>query len=83
MCSDDGYPYFIDPYCGYKYCGQNKASKNLCACSVIDCVSGIDDLSNKEVFFDNWFSFLSFIRVLIGQVVRYCYSRYIRRFKNQ
>ena len=32
MLSDDGYLYFIDPNCGSKYIGQNKASKNLCAC---------------------------------------------------
>ena len=53
MCSDDSYPYFIDPYCGCKYGGQNKASKNLCARSVIDCASKIDDWRDKEVFFDN------------------------------
>ena len=29
MCSDNGYPYFIDPYpyCGSKYSGQNKHLK--------------------------------------------------------
>ena len=53
MCSDDSYPYFIDPYCGCKYSGQNEASKNLCARSVIDCASEIDDWRDKELFFDN------------------------------
>ena len=37
ICSDGGYPYFIDPYCGTKYSG-GKASKNLTARSVIDCI---------------------------------------------
>ena len=38
LCSADGYPYFIDPYYGAKY-GGGKVSKNLCARSVIDCVT--------------------------------------------
>ena len=33
--SDNGYPYFIDPYCGAKY-GGGKASKNYTARSVIE-----------------------------------------------
>ena len=70
MCSDDGYPYFIDPYCSSKYSKQNKSSKNLCAHSVIDSVSKIDDWNNKEVFFDNWFSSLSVIKVLKNQGIR-------------
>ena len=35
ICSDDGYPYFIDPYCGAKYSGGN-ASKDLTARSLIN-----------------------------------------------
>ena len=34
MCSDDGYPCFIEPYCGSKKSGQNKASKSLFAHSL-------------------------------------------------
>ena len=40
MCSDDGYPYFIDPCYGFKCTGQNKPSGNLCT-SVISCESEI------------------------------------------
>ena len=69
-CSDDVYSYFIDSYCGFKYIGQNKTSKNLCARTVINCVSKIDDWSDKEVFFDNWFSSLSLTKVLKGQGIR-------------
>ena len=63
MCSDDGYPYFVDPYCGKKY-GGGKKSKNLSVYSVLDCVTEIDDWSNKEVFFDNWFLSFSLISIL-------------------
>ena len=70
MCSDDVYPYFIDPYCDSKYSGQNKASNNICDCSVIACVSEIDNWSDKEVFFNNWFSSLSLIKVLKDQGIR-------------
>ena len=42
ICSDDGYPYFIDPYCCAK-CGGGKASKNLTARSVINCILEIDN----------------------------------------
>ena len=35
ICSDDGCPYFIDPYCGAKYGGGN-ASKDLTARSLIN-----------------------------------------------
>ena len=35
LSSDDGYPYFLDSYCGAKY-GGGKVSKNLCALSVLD-----------------------------------------------
>ena len=64
MCTEDGYP-----YCGSKYSGQNKASKNLCAGSVIDCVFEIDDQSDKEVFSDNWLPSL-FLKVLKDQGIR-------------
>ena len=70
MCSDDSYPYFIDPYCGCKYSGLNKASKNLCVRSVIDCASEIDDWRDKEVSFDNQFSSLSLIKILKDQGIR-------------
>lgn len=63
MCSDDSCPYFVDPYCGKKY-GGGKESKNLSAHSVLDCVTEIDDWSNKDVFFNNWFSSLSLISIL-------------------
>ena len=66
MCSDNGYPYFIDPYCGSNS-GQNKPFKNLYSGSVIHCVSEIDDWSDKEGFFDNWFSSLFIIKVLRDQ----------------
>ena len=39
---DDGYPYFIDPYCVAEY-GGGKVSKNLTAWSVIDCILEIDN----------------------------------------
>ena len=52
VCSDDGYPYFIDPYCGAKY-GGGKASKNLTSQSVIDCILQIDNWDDKDVYFDN------------------------------
>ena len=70
MCADDVYLYFVDPYCGFKYSGENKASNNLYARSVIDCVSEIDEWSDKEVFFDKWFSSLSLIKVLKDQGIR-------------
>ena len=35
MCSDGGYPYFVDSYCSSKY-GELKVYKNPCAGSVID-----------------------------------------------
>ena len=68
-CSDDGYPYFIDPYCGANYSG-GKASKNLTARSVIDCILEIDNWDNKDVYFDNWFTSLSFISILKEHGVR-------------
>ena len=52
ICSDDGYPYFIDPYYGAKY-GGVKAAKSLTAYLVVDCVLEIDNCDNEEVFFDN------------------------------
>ena len=70
MCADDVYLYFVYPYCGFKYSGDNKASNNLYARSAIDCVSEIDEWSDKEVFFDNWFSSLSLIKALKDQGIR-------------
>ena len=32
LSPNDGYPYFLDPYCGPKD-GEGKVSKHLCACS--------------------------------------------------
>ena len=49
ICSDDGYPYFIDPYCGAKY-GDGKAR--------------IDNWDDKDVYFDNWFTSLFLISIL-------------------
>ena len=63
ICSDDGYPYFIDPYCGAKY-GVGKASKKLTARSVIDCILEIDNWDDKDVYFDNWFTSLSLTSIL-------------------
>ena len=69
VSSDDGYPYLLDPYCGAKY-GGGKVSKNLCARSVLDCVTEIGDWTNKEVYFDNWFSSFSLLKVLKDQSIR-------------
>ena len=69
ICSDDGYPYFIDPYCGAKY-GCGKAPKNLTARSVIDCILEIDNWDDKDVYFDNWFTSLSLISILKEHGVR-------------
>ena len=69
ICSDDGYPYFIDPYCGAKY-GGGKASKNLTTWSVIDCILEIDNSYDKDVYFENWFTFLSLISILKEHGVR-------------
>ena len=63
ICSDDGYPYFIDPYCSAKYSG-GKASKNLTARLAIDCILEIDNWDDKDVYSDNWFTFLSLISIL-------------------
>ena len=52
ICSDNGSPYFIDPYCEVKY-GGGKPSRNLTACSIIDCVMEIDNWGEKEVLFNN------------------------------
>ena len=82
---DDGYPYFIDPYCGAKY-GGGRASKNLTARSVIDCILEIDNWDDKDVYFNNWFTSLSLISVLKEHGVRA--TRTVRavhlgRFENQ
>ena len=69
ICSDDGYPYFIDPYCGAKY-GGGKAPKNVTARSVIDCILEIDNWDDKDVYFDNWFTSLSLISILKEHGVR-------------
>ena len=63
ICSDDSYPYFIDPYCGSKY-GDGKARKNLTAWSVIDSILEIDNWDDKDVYFDNWFTSLFLISIL-------------------
>ena len=69
ICSDDGYPYFIDPSYGAKY-GGGKASKNLTARSLIDCILEIDNWGDKDVYFDNWFTSLSLISILKEHGVR-------------
>ena len=66
---DDGYPYFIDPYCVAEY-GGGKASKNLTAWSVINCILEIDNWDDKDVYFDNWFTSLSLISILKEHGVR-------------
>ena len=87
ICSDDGYPYFIDPYCGDKY-GGGKASKNLTARSLIDSILEIDNWDDKDVHFDNWLTSLSLISILkkhrvraTGTVRADCLAR--KRFENQ
>ena len=65
LCSTDGYPYFINPYCGAKY-GGRKVWNNLCASSVMDCIIEIDNMTYRG-FFDNWFSSLPLILVLKDQ----------------
>ena len=52
----------VDPYCGKKY-GRGKELKNLSTCSVLDSATKIDDWSNKEIFFNNWFLSLSLISI--------------------
>ena len=69
ICSDDGYPYFTDPYCGAKN-GGGKASKNLTARSVIYCILEIDNWDDKDVYFDNWFTSFSLISILKEHGVR-------------
>ena len=69
ICSDDGYPYFIDPSYGTKY-GGGKASKNLTARSLIDSILEIDNWDDKDVYFDNWFTSLSLISILKEHGVR-------------
>ena len=67
--SDDGSPYFIDPYCGATY-GGGKASKSLTAQSVIDCILEIDNWDDKDVYFDNWFTSFSLTSILKEHGVR-------------
>ena len=69
ICSDDGYPYFIDPYSGAK-CSGGKESKNLTSRSVIDCILLIDNGNDEDVYFDNWFTYLSLISILKEHGVR-------------
>lgn len=59
ICPDDCYPYFTDLYCTTKYSGV-KATKNLTSRSVSYFILEIDNCDNKEVFFENWFTSLSF-----------------------
>ena len=66
---DDGYPYYIDPYCVAEY-GGGKASKNLTARSVINCILEIDNWDDKDMYFDNWFTSLSLISILKEHGVR-------------
>ena len=49
---------------------ERKESKNLSARSVLDCVTEIDDWSDKEVYFDNWFSPHSLIKILNDRGIR-------------
>ena len=46
ISSNDGYPYFIDPYCETKYVG-GETSRNLAACSIINFVLEIDNWGYK------------------------------------
>ena len=62
-----GYPYWVDPYCGRKYTFEK--STGLTMRSVFDCVAEIDDWSDKEVYFDNWFSSYKLINVLTNHVI--------------
>ena len=66
---DDGYPYYIGPYCVVEY-GGGKASKYFSARSVIDCILEIDNWDDKDVYFDNWFTSLSLISILKEHGVR-------------
>ena len=68
LSSNDGYPYFLDPYCGAKYEG-GELSKNICAYSILDCITLISDWSDKEVFFDNWFSLVSLLQLLKRETI--------------
>ena len=52
LASYDGYPYWVDPYCGRKYTFEK--STGLTMRSVFDCVAEIDDWSDKEVYFDKF-----------------------------
>lgn len=63
LISDYGYHYFLDPYCKAKY-GGGKLSKNLCAGSVLDCITEISDWSEKEVYFDKRTSSILPLQVL-------------------
>ena len=65
LCSTDGYPYFTNPCCGAKY-GGRKIWNNLCAWSVMDCITEIDNMIYRG-FFDNLFSSLPLILVLKDQ----------------
>ena len=69
--SADAYPYFTDPYCGAKYSG-GKVSKNFCAVcarSVIDFVTEVNNWDDKQVLFHNWFLLLPLITVLKDQEI--------------
>ena len=61
--SDNGYPFFLNRYCAAKY-GGGKFSKHVCACFALGCIIRISDWSDKEVHFGNWFSSMSFLRVI-------------------
>ena len=66
LYSADCYSYFIDSYNGAEH-GEGKVSKSLCAQSVIDCITEIDNWDDKKGFFYNWFSLVPLITVLMDQ----------------
>ena len=66
LWSADGYHYFIDRYCSARY---GRESKKLCAQSVIDCITEVENCEHK-VFFDNWLLSLPLITVLKDQDIR-------------
>ena len=49
---------------------ENKASKNLFAHYVIDCVSEINNWSDKEVVCDSYLSFISLTKVIKEEDIR-------------
>ena len=50
VCSDDGYPNFIDSYCGVEY-GGGEASKNPAYHLLTNFILVIDNWNSKEEWF--------------------------------